>query len=433
MPEVEHQARWSANRARAKVAPFKPRRVPERSFPSDCEECRRSKALIQKNMRFRTHFIRRKSAPYLPSLPQSRKGSISVSVYAEPTHVSTVMSGRDSTISSSDASMAVRSGRDYHHRYVRRPNLTQILSDEAPPPWTLEAFTSYAARNLCLENIEFIQDARRYKTQYQAAMSMPSDHAKSQPHQRPGLDRFNSFQVEKLKEMWTRLMLTYIAPSSPKEINLTSDIRSGLLPHNKQMMAPSPDLLEPAVKKIEELIEDSILFSFLNEVQMSESPSVYFSSGASREQLGLDPTDKLIYPPSIQEMISPVSENPSPSPFSPVKRSPKHGHFVFPNIDRSSSHRGSPVPAMGAALPGSAANSIAPTLSEDSSSVISPAPSQGQRTPPRTPPGHDSISKMTSPKQGHERWKRMSQKFGFSRKSGTHLKEVAEDHPPLPE
>lgn len=391
-------------------------------------------------MRFKTHFIRRKSAPSLPPLTQPRsKAAISVSIYPATSHVTSTMSGRDSTISTSDASLDFRSGRDQHQRYTRRPNLAQILADNAPAPWTLEAFTAYAARNLCLENIEFIQDARRYKSHYYSFMGY-QDSTSIRSDQRPGLRRINSAQVEKLRELWTRLIVTYIAPSSPKEINLTGDIRSGLLPHNKQMMPPPPELLEPAVKKIEELIEDSILFSFLNEVQTSHNPSIYQPS-ESREQLaietGLPPSDKLGGAPAIQELLSPTSDVTSPQAFSPARRSPKQAHFNFSHVGRSSSfrssnHKGSAVSATSATFPGSASNSIAPTLSEDSSSVVSPTASQGQRTPPRTPPANEPEHRRTSPKN-HDRWKRMSQKFGFGRKSGTQLKDVAEDQPPLPD
>ena len=387
-------------------------------------------------MRFKTHFIRRKSAPFIPPLPPTRKGSISVSIYADPSHEPYTMSARDSTISTSDASLGVRSGRDYSHRYVRRPNLSQILADDAPAPWTLEAFTAYAARNLCLENIEFIQDAKRYRSQYYAFVSSPNENTSMSSRQRPTLGRVSSAQVERLKEMWTKLMVNYIAPSSPKEINLTADIRSGLLPHNKQTMAPSPDLLEPAIKKIEELIEDSILFSFLNEVQSSVNPSVYDPSMASKEQLALETSllssEKAPEPPSAHEILSPALETASPTPFSPARRSPKQSHFGLSSLARAGSHKGSATSATSAPMPGSASNSIAPTLSEDSTSIVSPTASQGQRTPPRTPPASETEHKRPSPKHP-DRWKRMSQKFGFSRKSGSVLKDVAEDQPPLPE
>ena len=385
-------------------------------------------------MRFKTHFSRRKSASCITSLPASRRGSVTVSIVTDPsTHIiNPKMSGRESTISMSDASFGLRSDRDTPVRYVRRPNLAQILADESMPPWTLEAFTAYAARNLCLENIEFIQDARRYKAAYRAFIGLYEGYHQNS---RPSINRANSAQVELLKEMWTRLIINYIAPSSPREINLTADIRSGLLPHNKQVMPPSPALLDPAIKKIEELIEDSILFSFLNEVQSSVDPSLYQSSVTSQERLALDTgfhsAEKLTSPSSVHEMISPTSEPVTTSPFTPSTRSPRHSHYAASH-GGSSSHKGSTASnTHNGHMIGSAANSIAPTLSEDSSSVISPTASQyEQRTPPHTPPATETEVKRSS--KQNDRWKRMSQRFGLGRRGGTALKDVQEDHSPLP-
>ncbi|KAL9058534.1 MAG: hypothetical protein Q9162_001689 [Coniocarpon cinnabarinum] len=352
------------------------------------------------------------------------------------------MSGRNSTVSTSEASFGVRSGRDNggSAKYVRRPNLAQILADEAPPPWTLEDFTAYAARNLCLENIEFIQDARRYKMAYETivgSLGMETGTDPSLPNQsRPAIPRMNSAQMERLRELWTRLMINYIAPSSPKEINLTADIRAGLLPHNKQQMPPSPNLLEPAIKKIEQLIEESILFTFLNEKQASVSNSNYQPSVASQERLALEtnfshPMDKFSTPPSLQEFQSPLTDPVAPfSAFPPGRPSPRSSQIGSPHgMVPMGSHKGSAASAP-TSMPaiGSAAASLAPTLSEDS---VSPVASQHEGvTPPRTPPNNEPENKR-SPKQ-NDRWKRMSQRLGFNRKSGTHLKDVQEHPPPLP-
>ena len=394
-------------------------------------------------MRFKAHFIRRKSAPFIPSISSSsRKGSVAVSVYPDPpTHPppATVMSIRDSTISTSEDSLG-RGGRDNAStRYVRRPNLAQILADEAQSPWTLDAFTAYAGRNLCLENIEFIQDSRRYKAAYYTVMGEIQNEETATPNAaRPAINRMNSAQVEKLRELWTRLIINYIAPSSPKEINLTANIRAGLLPHNKQLMPPTPESLDPAIKKIEELIEDSILFSFLNEVQASVHNSTYQPSVASQERLALEtnfsqPIEKSPNASSVHEVFSSSTDPVAPfSAFTPNRPSPRTSQLggLPPGIFPPGSHKGSAASATNSIAPlGSGAASIAPTLSEDSGSVGSPVVSQHeQRTPPRTPPSHENENKK-SPKN-NDRWKRMSQRFGFHKKSGTALRDVQEDPPP---
>src|SRR6202161_3516522 len=36
----------------------------------------------------------------------------------------------------------------------RRPTLQEVLSNTAPPPWTISAFTAYLSQNHCLETLE---------------------------------------------------------------------------------------------------------------------------------------------------------------------------------------------------------------------------------------------------------------------------------------
>src|ERR1700712_5657694 len=48
----------------------------------------------------------------------------------------------------------------------RRPTLQEVLSNTAPPPWTLSAFMAYLSQNHCLETLEFTMDANRYSKHY---------------------------------------------------------------------------------------------------------------------------------------------------------------------------------------------------------------------------------------------------------------------------
>lgn len=283
-----------------------------------------------------------------------------------------------------------------------RPTLSQILADQAPSPWTLDAFTAYADRNMCLENIEFIQDAERYRSAYAAVL------AKSQAGDRKGetqpLRRMDSAQTETLKEMWTRIMLLYVAPSSPKEVNLPSDIRAGLAPLNKSTAPASPHLLDPAVRKIFELIEDSILFSFLGEVNSSYQPSI-----ASRDEMDVD--------------VRPSTDLDMPrahfATHAAQKKSPKASGFGFSKSrSQTQSSKGRPpslVPAPG---------------EEVLSATVSPTSSRGVVSPtPKTPPSSsEGDSKKLSPRPRKDAsWKRMSARFGFTRKNSSNLRDVAED------
>lgn len=368
----------------------------------------------------KTTFVRRKSVPeaYLVEhIPA--KAPFTVSVYPAMAE-----SHRDSQASLSGCSTGPRSETEFPPRFSKRPNLAQILAEQSPEPWTLHAFVAYAERNLCVENIEFIQDAERYKSAYTTILGNNDPKTSSSLADRPIFRRASSANTERLKEMWTRIILLYIAPSSPKELNIPGNIRAGLIPHNKNAIPPSPKVLEPAITKVTELIEDSILFPFLNELQPSSS-SVHKGSDGSIE--GHAPEKSESRHASGQSSREMHRSDPS----LPPKRSPKLGTFAFPKHRPNSSAKSSTTSFGGG--PTSHPGSAAPTLSEDSeSAVISPVGSH-ENAQPRTPPsssGGDIASKAASPKRPKDAsWKRMSSRFGFGKKApASQLKDVMENH-----
>jgi len=52
----------------------------------------------------------------------------------------------------------------------RRPLLSEILTNKAPPPYTLSAYMAYLSQNQCLKNLEFIMDSSRYRKLVQASL-----------------------------------------------------------------------------------------------------------------------------------------------------------------------------------------------------------------------------------------------------------------------
>lgn len=372
---------------------------------------------------FRSTFVRRKSVPesYLVNTQYPLKAPIAVSVY--PTADSDHM---DSQASLSGTSTGpAQSDIESPHRQAKRPTLSQILANQTPEPWTLKAFTAYAERNLCLENIEFIQDADRYKATYKKVLGgddRSSSSSLTSLTDRPLFRRTNSANTEKLKEMWTRMILLYIAPSSPKELNIPGDIRAGLIPHNKNAIPPSPKLLEAAVKKVTELIDDSILFPFLNEVQPPTN-NVHKGSQASLDES---------YPErSMSRHGSATSSKDihrSDPSLPPAKRSPKLGSFTF-SKHRASSNVSAKSSAASIAGTTSHSSSVAPALSEDSeSAVLSPVASNDPEPAPQTPPtSSDGTSSPITSQRKDASWKRMSTRFGFGRKGPpSSLKDVME-------
>src|SRR5512142_1452031 len=126
------------------------------------------------------------------------------------------------------------------------PSLADILSDIAPYPWTLSAFTIYLAQHFCLENLQFVDEASIYKASYKR---WTADGSQS--------------LCDKLCAQWEALLNTYIVATGPRGINLPCDIRDSLLSLAYSSAPPHPSELGPAVKVIRELMEESILAGFL--------------------------------------------------------------------------------------------------------------------------------------------------------------------------
>jgi len=155
----------------------------------------------------------------------------------------------------------------------RRPNLSDILSNTSPPPWTLSAFMAYLSQNHCLETLEFIMDAARYRKHYQK-MAKRSEGGEIAP---------GSDESTYMQGLWERLMHAYIAPNGTREVNLPSNVRDSLLSEKDPLLPPAPDSLNTAVDKVHELMEESVLVPFLNSFYpQTAQPG---SNGSSTEDL----------------------------------------------------------------------------------------------------------------------------------------------------
>jgi hypothetical protein len=128
------------------------------------------------------------------------------------------------------------------------PTLNQILLDNAPPPWTLNAFMVYLSEKHCMENLEFILDSDRYTAIY-SQLAAEKSHSRQSTKQVCGL--------------WEKLMQTYIVPHALREINIPSDIRDQLLRVSRRECPPHPSKLNEANQIILELINDSLLAAFV--------------------------------------------------------------------------------------------------------------------------------------------------------------------------
>ncbi|KAH8422887.1 regulator of G-protein signaling domain-containing protein [Aspergillus melleus] len=295
-----------------------------------------------------------------------------------------------------------------------RPTLDEVLANTAPPPYTLSAFMAYLSQNHCLETLEFTLEAKRYRDTY-----LSLSH---QLNQSP--IAVDGPESQHLRMLWQRLLTAYIIPGSPREINVSSDVRDDILRYANSPVPPSPEILDAAVKLVHELMEESIFIPFLNahststhvlplsEPLFSQDDGVTVVSGASFEEHAVKrgrSKGRRPSPPTSKDLGSPISLGSS-------------GHHSRPNFSLSamtsmgkSSHRSS------APVSSASNDSGSGTLTDDSGSLQSNTSLGEPMTPPTTPPSSEpnSMHLSHSPKNRTDNpWKKMGMKLGFKKRSG---------------
>ncbi|KAI9854967.1 MAG: hypothetical protein M1824_006476 [Vezdaea acicularis] len=304
-------------------------------------------------------------------------------------------------------SVAIPKGTHYDGPYCpRRPTLADILSNVAPPPWTLSAFMAYLSQNHCLETLEFTMDASRYRKHFN---QMSSTAASLPP---------NEDNVQYVRMLWQRLLEAYITPNGPREVNLPSDVRDTLLNLPNELSPPSPDTLDPAVKIIYELMEESVLVPFLNSYSRRAHPAHSNLSQSFRhsdEHLSVPPQQQSYDERNLRSR-RPRRESSPPRPSLDLASSYSStgSHITHPYASatgRSSASRLSPNASSysNSNLSGSVSGEM---LTDDSASASSP--SEQPMTPPSTPPTTDLGGNGGSPKTS---WKKMTGKLGWKKKN----------------
>lgn len=297
----------------------------------------------------------------------------------------------------------------------RRPTLQEVLSNVAPPPWTLSAFMAYLSQNHCLETLEFTMDATRYKNHY---------------HTTYGRDPYSPLSptdqdCEYVRMLWRKLLDAYITPNGPREVNLPSDVRDRLLDLPNAYDAPDPRELDQAVKIIYELMDESVLVPFLNSIvppsRASES-SPWVSSESFGDTAMTESLDERALSPGLsrarRESPPPSGDKVFHSHNLPSQRSSQHSHLTAA-LGRATSAR------LSTFISGSSGTSSveSESLTDDTESPSSLEPI----TPPTTPPTSDTgfVSDSPDPSPRHSRegsvsWKKMGAKLGFKKSRSTH-------------
>ncbi|CAK7228271.1 hypothetical protein SCUCBS95973_006823 [Sporothrix curviconia] len=276
---------------------------------------------------------------------------------------------------------------------ANRPTLQDILANSAAPPWTLGAFMAYLSQNHCLETLEFTMEAERYQTTFaQVQVDENQDNAA----------QWSQDAQDYTFAIWRRLIGTYIAPLGPREVNLPGPVRDRLLALDKNFAPPSPGELDEAIKIVYELMNDSVLLSFIDSVNTAAQDQMTASDADDQHHDARQGRPRLRMP---KDLSSSGGEESS--------RSPKPSFLPQLNLGRRSEGRGRSPSASSAD-----ASSVERVGLVDDNGSTTP-PTGEPLTPPTTPPTSD-WNFSTSP-NGLQRaitvhnagWKRMSAKLGL--------------------
>ncbi|MCJ1258879.1 hypothetical protein MMC24_006713 [Lignoscripta atroalba] len=292
----------------------------------------------------------------------------------------------------------------------RRPTLQDVLTNSAPPPWSLSAFTAYLSQNHCLETLEFTMDSERYRQKYDkmaaqtAGMPMTPDMA----------------ECEHVRMLWRRLMNAYIVPNGPREVNLPSNVRDALLSLPNHTSPPPPETLDDAVKIIYELMDESVLVPFLNEVSSSRGAASYTEVwDEADENLDLQGSldERTLHRNRSRRRQSPPfsSLDLAMSPPGAPRSRLSHSSSLTAGITRGrlSAHASNSPTGAGDA-----------GLTDDSGSASSPG--KEPMTPPTTPPSSD-IGGSSPRSRSDNTWKKMMGKLGSKKKPGHNMRKIDDE------
>lgn len=272
-------------------------------------------------------------------------------------------------------------------------------------------------------------DAGRYKKHYAKMLSRGGSNGAP-----PLKDR------EYVQALWTRLVDAYIRPNGSREVNLPSNVRDPLLNLSPTELPPAPETLDPAVAKIYELMEESVLVPFLNSVYpQTAHPTISSAPSRSSESIpsaAVSFEDRSSYvrkhrsrhSPPPRTAVEPHAHSYSPgmmyrkSAPAPISTNSKARFSARLTQSTSSPAASGSAPASMDAVATSSEQNLAgtasgPGMTDDSGSTDSPA-NDSPTTPPYSPPpaGGESLS----PKRDSGMWKKLGRLSGIkqSKRSG---------------
>jgi len=233
---------------------------------------------------------------------------------------------------------------------------------------------------------------------------------------------------DEVRRLWQRLMEAYIVPDAPREVNLPSDVRDRLLSLPNHTSPPAPEELNTAIKRTYELMDDSVLIPFINELSPTRDTSSLGSPWNDSDEnlpmrMSMDDSFQRTHPrrkaspplsaPPHFAVDSPHSSHTSPL-FNRLSQSPSLSHSMGRGrlaINASSSSTGSGDLA----------------LTDDSGSLSSP--NKEPMTPPTTPPSSD-IGGHSPRNRNDNTWKTLMGRLGSKKKSASRMGRIDDSADP---
>ncbi|KAJ9650534.1 hypothetical protein H2198_010169 [Neophaeococcomyces mojaviensis] len=303
-----------------------------------------------------------------------------------------------------------------------RPTLDDVLNGRAPAPYTLAAYTAFLSQQHCLETLEFVTEAKKYATKYDEASALYCGMPLTS----------ESDEGFELMQDWVRMMDVYVRPGAPREINLPAEERDDLIEVSYDPKPPKPEALDPAVRRMRDLMSDSIFIPFCNSVKSVPHASTYNAFTELSRGNDLSDPSALTYDERGNTHRRQQSRRrrspPTSSGFQPSRSPPQASNrssALTSALNRNSSSRLSQHPSNTSGVSESA-------LTDDSGSGGSPSAGDldSTMTPPLTPPTSDMPSSQTTPQNAYTHaakpsrsesggWKKMGMKIFGARKKNS--------------
>lgn len=251
---------------------------------------------------------------------------------------------------------------------------------------------------------------------------------------------------EYVQALWQRLVEAYIQPNGSREVNLPSDVRDPILSLKPSTMPPAPEKLDPAVAKIYELMEESVLVPFLNSVYPQSAHAAvqscpYDTSDDSVAAVNRTYDDRnsrytrrtryTRSSPPPQTAVEPHANSYTAAPSHYRQSAPPLSATASPQRSRFSVKLTTTTSSPAAILDGAGTGSdgsggAGPGMTEDSEST---GTNESPMTPPPTsPPGSNDTQ---SPKRDSAIWKKLGRLSGMKpgkKKSHSGLKTDEDSH-----